>query len=329
MPLVSVIMPFHRITPHLRPAVDSVLGQTLADLELLLVDNGTGAGLTSLGAAGKDPRIRLIAFPQNRGACLARNAAIAEARGEFVAFLDYDDLAHPARLERQVARLRARPGVGLVGSWVEAIDAEGRVLGPEFALTGGKDQYVFSQYTMPAPISCYTARREVCARFPFRPGMERAEDYDFLARTAEACELDAIPEVLLGYRTHAGQTTREQQPAQIAVASLIRLLTARRRAGRAEDWPRLQEEFADWLRQPPVPEVTYAAFARRCLEEGFPRLAVYHARKLVSVRRQPGALLTATRCFATAWRDAPGERAFLARLFLGGPLRAHGLRPAA
>jgi glycosyltransferase involved in cell wall biosynthesis len=327
MPLVSVIMPFHRVTPHLRPAVDSVLAQTLADHELLLVDNGTGAGLSALGEAGRDPRVRLIALPENQGAGVARNAAFAQARGEFVAFLDYDDLARPARLEKQVALLRAQPRVGLVASRVEAIDAAGAVVGPEFALFDGRDQYEFSQYTMPAPISAYTVRREIGERFPFRPGMELAEDYDFLSRAAETWELAAVPEVLLAYRSYAGQTTRERQPAQVLAASLVRLLTARRRSGRAEDWPALRAEFQTWLQTPSPPAVTYAAFARRCLAEQFFRLAVYHARKLVSVRRQPVALLRASRLFAAAWRAAPADRRFLAVLFFGGPLRAHGIKP--
>ena len=114
MPVVSVIMACHRVTPFLRPAVRSVLAQTERDLELILVDNGTGAGLEPLAQDGADPRVRLVTLGTNRGIAAAHNAAVALAAGEFIALLDHDDLMLPRRLEKQIAALRASPGLGLV-----------------------------------------------------------------------------------------------------------------------------------------------------------------------------------------------------------------------
>jgi len=327
-PRVSVLMMFHRVTPFLRPAVASVLQQTWPNLELVLVDNGTGAGLQPLGEYGADPRIRLVSQATNLGIAAATNAALARATGEFIALLDHDDIALPRRLELQVAALNADPALGLVSSWAEQIDANGRVIGREFALTEPRAQFVFSGYTNPAPAPSHTARRCVFERFPWRAEFTCAGDYDFFARAAEAWAMRAVPEVLLQYRCHPGQATRERHSAQVCEAAVARLLTARRRAGRPENFPQLVGEVRGWLDRPPPPAITFEHFARRCLQEGFPLLAVYHARKLLSQERAPAAVARALRIVTAAIRLAPGETGTLLRMFATGPLRTHGLRPA-
>ena len=118
-PLVSVITPFLEEASHLDDCVRSVLAQTDRSWELLLVDDGSTDG--SAGIAGRwaseDPeRIRVLAHPGgvNRGRSESRNLGLSAARGEFVAFLDADDVFLPFKLERQVAVLRDHPQVGML-----------------------------------------------------------------------------------------------------------------------------------------------------------------------------------------------------------------------
>ena len=321
-------MVYHRVTPFLRPAVQSVLTQTFSDLELVLVDNGTGAGLAPLGELGRDPRVRLVSSSSNRGIAGGHNLGLNHARGEFIALLDYDDIALPRRLARQIEVLRADPGLGLVCSRAAAIDADGVVTGPEFSLLGEKAQYAYTAYTAPAVTPTYAGRREVFERFPYRQEFPGAADYDFLARAAEVCRLGGVPEVLLHYRHHAGQTTWQRAAAQIHSACMIRLITARRRHGRAEDLAGVVAEVSVWRESPPPPADAYARFARWSLREGLAVQAVYHARRLVAVRRDLGAAARAARVLASALRTAPREAALLVRLFFTGPVRAHGLKPA-
>src|SRR5262245_33392805 len=106
--LVSVVTNFLNAAPYLRESIDSVIAQSHAGWELLLVDDGSDDGSTGIArrAAGRDPaRCRFLEHPghQNRGASAARNLGIAHARGEFVAFLDADDVWLPDRLARSVA----------------------------------------------------------------------------------------------------------------------------------------------------------------------------------------------------------------------------------
>jgi glycosyltransferase involved in cell wall biosynthesis len=327
MPVVSVIMAFHRVTPFLRPAVQSILGQTVGDLELLIVDDGAGQGLAALGDEGRDPRVRFIRFPQNRGIATAHNAAVAQARGEFIALMDYDDIALPRRCERQVAEFRTDKRVGLLFTHAAAIDANDRVIEPQFTLTTERDHRLFSSYSMPATSPTLMARREVFAAHPMRAEFRISPDYDLFTRVVETWPSRALPEVLLLYRRHAEQTTAQAQRLHVQNACRVRLLTARRRSGRRETSGALAGEFGGWHQDAPPPEVTYAEFARRALEEDFPLLAVYFARKLLSLRRNLASQQQALAIVAGALVQAPRSTPQLLRMFITGPLRTHGLRP--
>jgi glycosyltransferase involved in cell wall biosynthesis len=328
MPVVSVLMVFHRDTPFLRPAIASVLGQSLSGLELLLVDNGVGLDPAALGEAARDPRVRLISLPENRGASVGRNAAMAQSRGEFIALLDHDDIALPGRLEKQVALLRAQPRVGLVSCLADSIDEQGTVFGREFALLTEPDQKQFSNYSMPSPASACTGRREIFEQFPFRPELDLAEDSDCLSRVAEAAPICGIPEALVQYRHHSDQCSRERTASQIVSACLVRLITARRRRGRAEDLAAAAGDVARWRHQPPASEEIYAYFAGECLRDGSPLLAAYHARRMLAVRGSFRTVTQALRLLPPALLRADNEAGKLLRLFLTGPLRTHGLVPA-
>ena len=107
MPIISVIVPVYNVEPWLRECVDSILGQTLRDLELILVDDGSpdSCGAICDEYARADSRVRVI-HKKNGGLSSARNAALDIAAGEYVAFIDSDDWIHPEMLETMVSKLR-------------------------------------------------------------------------------------------------------------------------------------------------------------------------------------------------------------------------------
>ncbi len=327
MPAVSVLMVCHRDTPFLRPAIASVFGQTLRELELVLVDNGAGLAPQALGELGQDPRLRWVRLEQNLGIPAGHNAGVAAAQGEFIALLDHDDLMVPVRLERQIARLRAEPALGLVSSCAETIDDTGRVIGREFALLDGAAQNRYTQFASPVIMPAYTGRREVFAALPYRTEFSLTADFDFLARAAERFGFGAVPEVLLHYRRHPGQATVERAAGICAEQCVVRLLTSRRRAGRAEgeDWRQLLRIAPEGA---PAEAVMLRQFTRQFLAEGFWEQAAYHARRSCAARRTIPAFLTAARLFAQAWRRAGAERTPVARMFFLGPVKALRLRPA-
>jgi len=122
---VSVIIATYNRADYVRQAVDSVLAQSLRDFELIVVDDGSTDG-TAAVLAEYGARIRVIATP-NRGAARARNAGLAAATGEYVAFLDSDDLSDPERLSLQAAVLDTFPDIGLVYTECAGFDDRGWV----------------------------------------------------------------------------------------------------------------------------------------------------------------------------------------------------------
>lgn len=107
IPSVSVVLPVFNRVGSIRAAVESVLRQTYADFELLVVDDGSTDGSMQALADLTDPRVRLMANPRNMGAGAARNTGIRAARADWVAFQDSDDEWLHAKLEKQMARLAA------------------------------------------------------------------------------------------------------------------------------------------------------------------------------------------------------------------------------
>ena len=113
--LISVVVPAWRAEKTLAAALDSVLAQTWREIEVLVVDDASPDGTLALAEsyAARDPRVRVIAQKENGGVSRARNRGVREARGEWIAFLDSDDLWMPEKLERQMALAAQHPEAGL------------------------------------------------------------------------------------------------------------------------------------------------------------------------------------------------------------------------
>lgn len=126
-PTVSVLMTYYNKGSFVEEAVRSVLAQTFADLELLIIDDGsTDDGLKKIRNIG-DPRIRIERSDENLGRPAAAKHGFDMARGEFVAVLDADDLMHPERLELQVTAMRADPALGACGSYARYFGREEKI----------------------------------------------------------------------------------------------------------------------------------------------------------------------------------------------------------
>src|SRR5262245_19749735 len=116
-PLISACMPAHNTERYVGQAIESILNQTLGDFELLIIDDGSTDGSLEVPRRypGRDPRIRLTSRP-NKGVAYTRRELAEQARGEFLACMDADDVALPHRFARQVEYFRAHPECVLVGS---------------------------------------------------------------------------------------------------------------------------------------------------------------------------------------------------------------------
>src|SRR5688500_10000211 len=130
-PLVTVIVPAFNAEAWIGETLQSVAAQSWPALEILIVDDGSTDGTAAIAEAfcAGEPRARLIRQP-NGGVAAARNRGLAEAKGEWIAPIDADDIWHPARVEKMVkAALAAPERPGFVYAWCRTIDGEGRVTG--------------------------------------------------------------------------------------------------------------------------------------------------------------------------------------------------------
>lgn len=127
-PLVTVIMTSHNAGRTLPLALGSILAQTHARLEVIVVDDASSDDTLHLllAAAARDPRVTIYQNQSNAGTYLSKNFALRRARGEFITFMDSDDWAHPRRIERHLAHMRGRPGlIACTSDWIRMTD-EGR-----------------------------------------------------------------------------------------------------------------------------------------------------------------------------------------------------------
>lgn len=126
-PLVSVVVPVHNAEQYLAQCLESVLGQSLGDLEVIAVDDAStdGSGGLLSAARDRDERLRVITFQRNRGVSTARNEGLAAATGEFVAFVDADDYLDSSMLEALLDAARALR-CEVVACGIEVVDSEGK-----------------------------------------------------------------------------------------------------------------------------------------------------------------------------------------------------------
>ena len=219
-PRFSVVTPAWNAAATLAATVASVRAQTLPDWEMIVVDDGsTDATRTLAGElAAAEPRLRLIAWDDNRGPAAARNAGIRAARGRFIAFLDADDLWYPAKLARQVAALEA--GSPLVFAAYRRIDAAGRPLG----VVPARPRLTHADLLRSNFIGCLTAVYDT-AHFGKveMPPLRRRQDYGlWLTLLAGGAVARGLPEVLADYRVRPGSLSSDRLAAVGATWTLYR-----------------------------------------------------------------------------------------------------------
>jgi glycosyltransferase involved in cell wall biosynthesis len=205
-PLISVCLPVYNAERYIAEAVESILGQTLGDFELLILDDGSTDGSLEIlrRYVARDPRIRLTSRP-NKGLVTSLNELIDQSRGEFLARMDADDIALPQRFARQVEYLRTHPECVLAGCRVRVIDPDGDPMCDWCT----KEQheaidasYLGGERTTAICHPAFMMRRDVVlALGRYRP-FEVAEDIDLVLRLAECGRITNMQEVLLQYRMH-------------------------------------------------------------------------------------------------------------------------------
>jgi glycosyltransferase involved in cell wall biosynthesis len=252
MALISVLLPVRNAAPYLDAALDSLRRQSLADFEVIAVDDGsTDESPTILARVAAADRRFKIHRREPRGLVAALNFGLDLAGGRYLARMDADDVAWPDRFAAQAAYLAGHDKVALVGGAYQEIDEAGRP---------GRTR---SMPAEPAAIRAELGRRNaiahptVMARHAalmaaggYRAAFVAAEDYDLWLRLSEVADLANLPAVVLSHRLHRATVSIDQVAQQILSEYAAREAARRRRRGEADPttgWDRVTQERLEGL----------------------------------------------------------------------------------
>lgn len=286
MPKVSVVIPAYNAMKYLPKTLESVLQQTFTDFEVLIVNDGSSDQIVEWVDGITDLRVKLIS-QRNQGVSTARNIGIDHSQGEYVAFLDADDLWEPTKLEKQVHYLADRSEVGLVYTWTTLIDTLGEPTGRVFAsLVEGLVWKQLIENDMISTGSSTMIRRSCFDEVGvFDPSLAFAEDWDMWLRIAARYSFGVVKEPLTFYRQHPNNATKNRQKMMQSLRIVIEktfqsvpldLLHLRNRAyanfllGLA--W--LAIDIGDYKQAIHYRNLAFQHHPRVCLSEKFVRLSV-------------------------------------------------------
>lgn len=239
-PLVSIVIPVHNAERHLAHALDSALRQTYRPIEIIAVDDGStdrSPEILAQYVARHGSQITHLR-QSNMGAAAARNAALAAARGEYIAFLDADDLWAPNKLEVQIAVLEARADVHLIASrWrVLQTEQEASVFDQPADLNGCLDRdaqgrveqpWIYNDLLLDCVVHTTTVvmRRKLLQEIgSFDTTLRRGQDYDYWLRASRVTPIPRLEAQLSAYRLHATNSSWRPQPVNYAAVVIQRAL---------------------------------------------------------------------------------------------------------
>ena len=203
-PIISVIVPAYDAARTILETVESVLGQTFQDFELIVVDDGSSDGTAELLKEISDSPLKVYSY-ENGGVAVARNRGIALAKGEFISFIDADDLWTPDKLESQLAALERMPEAGIAYSWTTMADENGEPLYPQKPVYFEGDVYpqlLVNNFIFSG--SNILARREAIESVgEFDLSLRACQDWDCYVRLAAKWPFVLVPRHQIFYRQYS------------------------------------------------------------------------------------------------------------------------------
>ena len=208
---------------HLKASVDSILNQTIHDIEFIIVDDHSTDESIEYLKGLTDSRIRVIENKINLGLTKSLNIAIREATGEYIARMDSDDISERSRLEKQVEYLENNNDVDFVCSWFRHFDGDKAVYKKTIPNTS-----LFRCYLLLG--NSYIAHPSVMFRTSFLvnnnllydENIKKSQDYDMWIRCTDIGNVATVPEILLNYRIHPSQITKANGTEQNKYVDIIR-----------------------------------------------------------------------------------------------------------
>ncbi len=232
-----MVIPAYNAEATLEESLRSVACQSYSNLEIIIVDDGSTDGTREIATrfCTSDERGRLVSIG-NGGVGAARNAGIAAAAGEFVAFLDADDLWQPEKIRKQVEKALSRPDAGFIYTFYARIDDRGRNLPApvQYQVEG----YAFWRHLYWNFVGCGSnilARRKAVTQaggFRSGAGTQGCEDHLLQLEIAASYPIACVPEALVCYRDRSNSMSSDQERMFRAWREAVHLLRSRGHMGR-------------------------------------------------------------------------------------------------
>lgn len=216
MPKISVIVPVYKAEAYLRDCIDSILSQTFSDFEVILVDDGSpdNSGVICEEYAAREPRISVI-HQSNQGQAAARNHALAQAKGEWISFVDSDDLIHPQMLELLMSAVVHSGASISMCEMLEATELPEDFSQPweeNYEVLTMDEQTLMALYdaeAYPSWVACAKLiRKELIEAYPFCEGRVYEDNEAVCRWVCQAKTLAKYSHKLYFYRTNPGSTTQ-------------------------------------------------------------------------------------------------------------------------
>lgn len=206
-PLVSIIMPVYNGSLFVAEAIESILKQSYPHFELIIVDDGSTDTTWKILKTYRKQNPKIVhtyRFSKNQGESAAANYAFTKSRGDFIARMDADDVAHTKRLEKQVSYMQKNPQTILLGAQAKVIDKNGRIIGHKSCPTTHESIYQMLAYINPMIHPSVMYRRSLLPdrNYLYHNKFESTDDYHTYFELLKYGTFANLPEQLLSYRIH-------------------------------------------------------------------------------------------------------------------------------
>ncbi len=225
VPKISIVMAVHNGMPYLEDCLASVLSQSFADFEFIIIDDGSNDDSTAVLEAlkARDHRVKLTRNASNMGLTRSLNVGLEQAQGEYIARIDADDLCHANRLEVQLEAMLGDPDLIILGSGYRIINEHGAPQGQvSVALSDARIRWLLG-FSPPSFHPTYFFRRLAPdgTLVRYDEAFRTAQDFDLWSRLSEQGKGRVLSDVLIDYRRHAGGISVAQKKRQAEDARKI------------------------------------------------------------------------------------------------------------
>lgn len=222
MALVSVVIPAYNVEKTITETIKSIQQQTFSDWEIIVINDGSTDRTVEVINSIEDPRMKIFSY-ENGGLPVARNRGIVHATGEFITFIDADDLWTPDKLELQLSALQQHPEAGVAYSWTAFIDEKSNFLyawEPVFAEGNVYPQLLVRNF-ISSGSNILVRRQFIESAGEFDPSLKSVEDWDYYLRLAALCPFALVPKYQILYRKTSQSMTSKVDVMEKSVLTVI------------------------------------------------------------------------------------------------------------